>query len=45
MPVAVRPDPNGPFMVMAQDGRILKRGHDLEAVLRVLEPKLSLVRG
>jgi hypothetical protein len=35
----------GQFMVMAQDGRILKRGHDLEAVLRVLEPKLSLVRG
>jgi Protein of unknown function (DUF2794) len=35
----------GQFMVMAQDGRILKRGHDLAAVLRVLEPKLSLVRG
>jgi hypothetical protein len=31
--------------VTGQDGRILKRGHDLETVLRVLEPKLSLVKG
>ena len=30
-------------MVSGQDGRILKRGHELEAVLRVLEPKLALV--
>jgi hypothetical protein len=35
----------GQFVVTAQDGRILKRGHDLHAVLRVLEPKLSLVKG
>lgn len=33
----------GQYMVMSQDGRILKRGHDLAAVLRVLEPKLALV--
>lgn len=35
----------GQFLVTAQDGRILKRGQDLHAVLRVLEPKLSLVKG
>lgn len=33
----------GQYMVMSQDGRILKRGHDLSAVLRILEPKLALV--
>lgn len=33
----------GQYMVLGQDGRILKRGHDLAAVLRVLEPKLALV--
>lgn len=33
----------GQYMVMAMDGRVLKRGHDLKTVLRVLEPKLSLV--
>jgi hypothetical protein len=33
----------GQYMVMGQDGRILRRGHDLGAVLRILEPKLSLV--
>jgi hypothetical protein len=38
-------DRQGQYLVTAQDGRILKRGHELEAVLRVLEPKLSLVRG
>lgn len=27
----------GQYMVLAQDGRILKRGHDLSTVLRVLE--------
>lgn len=32
----------GQYMVIGQDGRILKRGHDLAVVLRVLE--LSLVR-
>jgi hypothetical protein len=35
----------GQFLVTAQDGRILKRGQDLRAVLRVIEPKLSLVKG
>jgi hypothetical protein len=33
----------GQYMVSGQDGRILKRGHELTAVLRVLEPKLALV--
>ena len=34
----------GAFRVVAASGTILKRGHDLAAVLRVLEkPKLSLV--
>ncbi len=33
----------GQYMVMSQDGRILRRGHDLTAVLRVLEPKPALV--
>ncbi len=32
----------GQYMVIAQDGRILKRGHELATVLRVLE--LALVR-
>jgi Protein of unknown function (DUF2794) len=35
----------GHYLVTGQDGRVLKRGQDLEAVLRVLEPKLSLVKG
>ena len=30
----------GMFSVVGMDGRILKRGHDLRAVLRVLERKL-----
>jgi hypothetical protein len=34
----------GQYMVMNQEGRILKRGHDLAAVLRVLDPKLALVK-
>ncbi len=34
----------GQYMVMSQDGRILRRGHSLQAVLRVLDPKLALVR-
>jgi len=33
----------GQYMVSGQDGRILKRGHDLTTVLRALEPKLALV--
>lgn len=30
----------GQYSVVAMDGRILKRGHDLRSVLRVLERKL-----
>lgn len=33
----------GQYLVLSQEGRILRRGHDLDAVLRVLEPKLALV--
>ena len=33
----------GQYMVSGQDGRILRRGHELTTVLRVLEPKLALV--
>ena len=33
-------DRQGQYAVIAMDGRILKRGHDLRAVLRVLERKL-----
>ena len=32
----------GQYMVTGQDGRVLKRGHELETVLRVLE--LAVVR-
>lgn len=34
----------GQYVVTSQEGRILKRGHDLSAVLRVLDPQLALVR-
>lgn len=34
----------GQYMVYATDGRIMKRGHDLAAVLRVLDPQLYIVR-
>lgn len=33
----------GQFMVTNQQGRILKRGHDLSQVLRVLDPDLVVV--
>lgn len=33
----------GQYMVVSQEGRILKRGHDLGSVLRVLDPQLTLV--
>lgn len=33
----------GQYMVFNQQGRILKRGHDLPQVLRSLEPKLAVV--
>ena len=32
----------GQYMVTSQDGRILKRGHEIDVVLRVLE--LAVVR-
>lgn len=34
----------GQYMVVGTDGRILKRGHDLAAVLRVFDPQLYVVR-
>lgn len=34
----------GAFAVIAADGRILKRGHDLDRVLAVFDRKLSLVK-
>lgn len=34
----------GQYVVTSQEGRILKRGHDLSAVLRVLDPQLALVK-
>jgi hypothetical protein len=34
----------GQYMVMTTDGRVLRRGHDLGTVLRVLEPKLAVVK-
>ncbi|WP_436073037.1 DUF2794 domain-containing protein [Devosia sp. LjRoot3] len=33
----------GQYMVTNQQGRILKRGHDLTQVLRVLDPDLAVV--
>src|SRR5688572_18089910 len=33
----------GQYMVSNQQGRILKRGHELRAVLRVLDPQLAVV--
>ncbi|MCZ8184198.1 MAG: DUF2794 domain-containing protein [Beijerinckiaceae bacterium] len=38
-----RAEKQGAYCVVAQDGRILKRGHDLERVLRVLEKPARLV--
>jgi hypothetical protein len=34
----------GQYQVVGQEGRILKRGHDLRTVLRVLDPQLALVK-
>lgn len=34
----------GQYQVVSQEGRILKRGHDLRKVLRVLDPQLALVK-
>ncbi len=36
-------DKQGMYAVIGMDGRILKRGHDLKSVLRVLERKLIRV--
>jgi hypothetical protein len=33
----------GQYMVSNQQGRILKRGHELRQVLKVLEPQLTVV--
>jgi hypothetical protein len=33
----------GQFLISAQDGRILKRGHELAQVLRVLDPDLYII--
>lgn len=44
--VEKRPDnarKQGAWSVIASDGRVLKRGHDLGRVLSVLEPRLQLV--
>ena len=35
----------GAFSIVTASGMILKRGHDLETVLRALEKKPTLVRG
>jgi hypothetical protein len=35
----------GAYKVVAATGQILKRGHDLARVLRVLDPSLALVHG
>ena len=34
----------GQYLLISQHGRVLKRGHDLANVLRVLEPSLTLVK-
>jgi hypothetical protein len=40
-----RAEKQGAYSVIAQGGRVLKRGHDLERVLRVLEKPARLVTG
>lgn len=34
----------GQYRIVNADGRVMKRGHDLASVLRVLDPQLFLVR-
>ena len=34
----------GQYLLISQHGRVLKRGQELEIVLRVLEPGLALVK-
>jgi hypothetical protein len=38
-----RAEKQGAYSIVAQGGRVLKRGHDLERVLRVLEKPARLV--
>lgn len=38
-----RTEKQGAYAVIAQDGRILKRGHDLDRVVRVLEKPAKVV--
>ena len=33
----------GQYLITNQQGRVLKRGHDLRAVLRILDPHLAVV--
>ena len=40
-----RVDKQGAYAVIAQGGRVLKRGHDLARVLRVLEKPARIVSG
>lgn len=37
-------DRQGQYVLISQHGRVLKRGQELENVLRVLEPSLTLVK-
>lgn len=34
----------GQYVLTSQDGRVLKRGHELANILRVLEPRLAVVK-
>lgn len=34
----------GQFMVTNQQGRVLKRGHDLAQVLRALDPQFTVIK-
>ncbi|OYU48064.1 MAG: hypothetical protein CFE31_13785 [Rhizobiales bacterium PAR1] len=38
-----RAEKQGAYAVIAQDGRVLKRGHDLDRVVRVLEKPAKVV--
>lgn len=40
-----RAEKQGAYAVIAQGGRVLKRGHDLERVLRVLEKPPRIIAG
>ena len=34
----------GQYLLTSQEGRVLKRGHELANILRVLEPRLAVVK-